>query len=102
MAACGGGVDDSKKLSDLSTEEAKDVCLDLAADFPERMVTCSGVTITIGLSEAECNTPDTAPATCTATVGDVRACNKAMYELSDAELCSSQSLPAACAKLEGC
>jgi len=101
-AGCGSSVSDSKKLSELSTSEAKDVCLELASDYPERTVTCGSASITIGLTAAECNTPDPAPATCNATVGDVRDCQDALYSQTDAELCADSPLPAACAKLAGC
>ena len=43
----------------------------------------------------------TPAATCTATVGDARACSSAMESASDADLCAG-NLPAACAKLSGC
>ena len=103
IAGCGdSGVSDSKKLSDLSTAESKDVCLELASDYPERTVTCGSTTITIGLTSAECNTQDQAPATCTATVGDARDCTDAIYSQTDAELCADTPLPAACTRLMGC
>ena len=102
ITGCGDSVSDSKKLSELSTEEAKDVCLELVDDYPERSVTCGSTTITIGLKSSECTDQTQAPATCTATVGDVRDCNAALYSQTDAELCSDAPLPAACAKLAGC
>jgi len=103
ITGCGdSGVPDSKKLSDLSAAESKDACLEIAADYPERTVTCGSTTITIGLTTAECNTQEPAPATCTATVGDARDCSAAMYSMTDAELCADTPLPAACAKLTGC
>jgi hypothetical protein len=104
LIGCGGdGVSDSKKLSDLTAEEAKDACLEQAADFPERTVDCGdGITLTVGIAEADCNDAGPADAGCTATVGDARACFDAMYKLTDAQICMAESLPAACAKLEGC
>lgn len=103
LIGCGGGVSDSKKLSDLTAEEAKDACLEAAADFPERTVDCGdGIMLTVGVAEADCNTAGPADAGCTATVGDARACFDAMYSLSDAQICTAETLPAACAKLEGC
>ena len=103
LVGCGGdGVSDSKKLTDLSASESKDVCLELAADYAPRTVNCDGQMITIGIDEADCNTTETAPATCTATVGDARACYDAMYSMTDAQLCMGTAPPAACAKLEGC
>lgn len=104
LLGCGDeGVSGSKKVTELTVEEAKDVCLELVADFPERTVTCAPeVTITIGLTAADCTDPEPAPATCTATVSDVRACNEAMYSQSDADLCMDKPLPAACAVLANC
>lgn len=104
LIACGGdGVPDSKKLSDLTAEESKDACEEAAADYPERTVNCGdGITLTVGIDEAECATAEPAPASCTATVGDARACFEAMYSLTDAQICMAESLPAACAKIEGC
>lgn len=105
---CGGdGVSDSKKLSEVSASEAKDVCESLIDDYPERVVTCgsgsASIMITIGFSSADCT--DTTPpssTTCSATVGDLRTCQDAIYSQTDAQLCSDSSQPAACAKLEGC
>lgn len=105
LIGCGGsGVSDSKKLADLSVSEAKDVCLELADDYPEKTVNCSGTSITIGYTAADCETDDTTPSTCTATVGDIRDCADAIYSLSDAQFCMQETLPAACAPLEaeGC
>ncbi len=99
---CGDSVPDSTKLFDLSTAEAKEVCLELVGDYPERSVTCGAATIKIGLTTAECNDNEPAPASCTATVGDARDCNAALYDKTDAELCADEPLPAVCAKLVGC
>jgi hypothetical protein len=102
LVGCGGdGVSDSKKLSDLTPTEAKDVCLELVDDYPERTIDCSGTMITIGFTAAECNDEQAAPATCTATVGDIRDCTDAIYSLTDAQFCMQETLPAACAPLEG-
>jgi len=103
LVGCGGdGVSDSKKLTDLSASESKDVCLELAEDYAPRTVDCDGTMITIGIEKADCNDAETAPATCTATVGDARDCYDAMFSMSDAEICMADAPPAACAKLEGC
>lgn len=107
LVGCGGGVSDSKKLSDLTAAEAKEACEEMADDYPERTVTCESggqtFTLTLGIDKADCATDsEPAPATCTATVGDARDCYDAFYSLTDAEICSSDSEPAACAKLEGC
>jgi len=103
LGACADdGVPDSKKLTELTVAEAKDACLELQADYPERTVTCGTITITIGLTVAECNDETPAPAACTATVGDARACNSDLYKQTDAELCADGPLPASCAKLTSC
>jgi hypothetical protein len=105
VLGCGGGsgVSDSKKLADLSTDEAKDLCEELADGFPERTVDCSGVMITIGFNKAECATDsEPAPSSCTATAGDARDCADAMSALTDDQICTSDSLPAACAPLQDC
>jgi hypothetical protein len=105
LTACGGddGVDGSKKLSELTVAESKDACLDLAADYPEKTIDCGdGLTLTVGITAAECNDQQTAPATCTATVDDSRACTADVYNQSDADLCSDKPLPASCSKLTQC
>lgn len=102
LVGCGGGVSDSKKLAELSVSEAKDVCLELVDDYPEKTVNCNGTMTTVGFTKAECDDEGPAPATCTATVGDIRDCTDAFYSLSDAQICMLETLPAACAPLEGC
>ena len=103
IAGCSdSGVSDSKKLTALTTAESKDVCLELAGDYPERTVMCGTTAITVGLTAAECNVDDPATATCTATVGDARDCVDALYSQTDAQLCADTPPPAACAKLQGC
>jgi hypothetical protein len=100
FTACGGGVDGGKKLSELSAAESKDACLELVDDYPEKMVDCGGgVTITIGLTASECNDNTTAPATCTATVDDVRDCTSQLYN-DKTLLCEDKPLPASCMKLQ--
>jgi hypothetical protein len=103
LGACGGGVDGDKKLSELSVSENKDACLELAGDYPEKTVDCgNGVTLTVGLTAAECNDQEVAPATCTATVDDARACTADIYNQSNADLCMDKPLPASCSKLTQC
>jgi hypothetical protein len=106
LIACGGddGPSDSTKLTSLSAGDLKSVCLDIAADFPERTVDCGGGnTLTVGLSAAECNTVTVPPAACTATVGDVRSCAGALQTAADADLCAGTfTPPASCAALESC
>lgn len=102
FTACGGGVDGDKKLSELSVEESKDACLELQGDFPEKTVDCGGgVTVTVGLTAAECNDQTTAPTTCTATVDDVRDCTSQLYN-DKTLLCEDKPLPASCMKLVQC
>jgi hypothetical protein len=104
VVGCGDeGVSGSKKITELSAAESKDVCQEFAGDYPERTVMCGpDVTFTIGFKDVDCNNIEPAPATCTATVGDARACNDAIYSMSDAELCGDGPTPPACAKLEDC
>lgn len=92
-----GGVDDSKKLSELSTDESKDVCDELADDYPEKTVTCDGVMFTI---KVNCDGQVASP-NCTATVGDARDCSAALYVQAEACMIDAP-LPPACAKLAGC
>jgi|JI9StandDraft_1071089.scaffolds.fasta_scaffold24429_3 hypothetical protein len=106
LIACGGddGPSDGTKLTSLSAAEIKSVCLDIAADFPERTVDCGGgVTLTVGLSAAECDTITVPAAACTATVGDVRSCTGGVQSAADADICSDTfTPPASCAALENC
>ena len=103
FTACGGGVDGSKKLSELSTAESKDACQEMVEDFPEKTVMCEGgFTLKVGVPASKCTDAGPAPTTCTATVDDARQCNSDIYNQSDADLCSDKPLPASCAKLEGC
>jgi hypothetical protein len=105
LMACGGGsgVDDSKKLSDLSADESKDLCEELADSFPEKTVDCDGQMITIGYDKADCaGTIEPPPASCTATAGDVRDCADALSALSDEQVCTATDLPAACAAISDC
>jgi hypothetical protein len=89
--ACGSdsGVSGSKLLKDLTVAEIKSECLDTAADFPERTVTCgNGSTVTLGNKEADCNdTTNPFTTACTATVADLRACFDAQKAQTDAQLC---------------
>lgn len=100
MIAC-GGPSDSTKITDLSTDEAKDLCEESVDANPERTITCSGVMLTVGLSSADCADPGTPPTSCTATVGDVRDCNEAQGNQTEAEICAG-TIPAACEALLSC
>lgn len=101
VVACGGGsggsnVSSSKKLTELSADEQMDLCEELSFS---RDVTCDGSTITIRSKDCATITPP--PASCTATVGDARACTSAQMSASDEELCNGD-LGTACAKLVAC
>ncbi len=99
MAACGGGGSDissSKKLVDLSAAERLDLCEELSFS---REVTCDGITITV--SSQNCTDLGVPPATCTATVGDARACIQQQTSATDAQLCEETAFPA-CEKLFAC
>lgn len=102
LVACGGdggssGLPDSKVVGTLTVSEAEALCNELAGVFPERMVTCDGTAITIGIDPADC-VGDQPPTTCTATVGDFRDCFEAFGNLSDAQICDDATpTPPACA-----
>jgi hypothetical protein len=103
LIGCGGGIDGSTKLSDLSVAEVKDLCNELLDDYPEKTVDCgNGFTVTVGVAASECSDPSEAPATCMGTVEDQRDCISEIYNQSDMETCSDQALPAACTRLQGC
>ncbi len=94
LTAC--GVRDSKKLSELDEEQAQSLC----EEVEERTVSCGddsfSLEITVG---GDCDAEYTAPPeSCTATVGDQRACFDAYADLSDEALCAGE-LPAACEPL---
>jgi hypothetical protein len=100
LIAC-GGPSDSTKLNELSEDEAKDLCEEARDSNPERTVTCMGVMLTVGLSSEDCADPGTPGSSCTATVGDARACNEAQGNQTEAQICAGE-IPAACAKLASC
>jgi hypothetical protein len=99
FAACGdSGVSDSKRLADLTADESRELCLDLAGRFPPRELTCPGETTPrIVFAPPDCETSDDVPATCTAPVGDFNKCISELYGLSDAELGNPMTPPDACA-----
>ncbi|MBP6630235.1 MAG: hypothetical protein KBG28_18155 [Kofleriaceae bacterium] len=85
----------ARPLSGLTAAEVDTLCEELVADFPARITQCTGFDLVIGVPEPACqNYP--APATCTATVGDLRACMSAWFALSQAELCALDDAPAEC------
>src|SRR5688572_30252103 len=86
------GIPGAKPLAEMTLQEAMDFCLELADDYPERSVSCSsGETFSAGYTTSECATEMVAPASCMATVGDVRRCAGAFYNSSDSELCEADS-----------
>ena len=98
LVAC-GGVSDSSVVSDLSIDETKEVCQDMAADLPET-VECSGQTVPVGPGdEANCEDVEVAPAACTATVGEYKACIKALYTDCAFLKVLEVGLPAECTSL---
>ncbi len=107
--ACGdgssnSGLSDSTKLNSISQNEAEALCYEMVDLWPERDVTCFGQTFKLGLTDADCETgndPTAVDPTCTATVGDARACLRAFASLSDAQICSGTA-PAACAAIDAC
>ncbi|MEZ4364893.1 MAG: hypothetical protein R2939_01235 [Kofleriaceae bacterium] len=102
VVACGGdsGPSDSTKVTDLTEDEAHELCDELADSFPEREVTCGDVTITFGINHEECDSDvDSIPPACQATAGDLRDCFAALGALSDAQVCDDTPLPAACAPI---
>jgi hypothetical protein len=109
--ACGGdgssssGIADSTKLNAISQSEAESLCYEMVDLWPERDVTCFGQTFKLGLTDADCGNgtedPTAVDPTCTATVGDARACLRAFAALTDAQICSGTA-PAACAAIDAC
>jgi hypothetical protein len=107
--ACGGGgsggsgVDGGKRLVDLSDSEITELCEFAFAADPEREITCSDGTVTVGqASVAECvqeaNESAAAAPNCPVTVSQYEACISALGDQSDADLCEF-NFPAACAPL---
>lgn len=110
--ACGGdsgggssGLSDSTKLNSISRSDAESLCYEMVDLWPERNVTCSGQTFKLGLTDADCddgtNDPADVDASCTATVGDARACLSALGSMTDAQICSGTE-PAACDAINAC
>lgn len=113
VGACGGddggsggsGLSSSILVKDLTPAQGTALCHSLAADWPQRTVTCSGQMQTIGVDDADCTSAsgspiDDVPDTCTATVGDAEACFQALGNVSDADFCAGNfTLPASCMKI---
>jgi hypothetical protein len=95
------GLDESRRVSSLSDAETTQLCAELTAQLGERTVDCGdGVTLNVNASD-ECVDDLTAVHSlpdCTATVGQFEACNEAMNDQTDAQLCSFE-LPEECAPL---
>jgi hypothetical protein len=108
--ACGGGeggdgsgVSGDKKIVDLDAGDLDKVCGYVSSVFPEQSITCSGQTVMIGASKAECIADfDTIDPTCAATVAQTEACADALGALSDEEFCTQEVPPAACQPLFTC
>lgn len=105
VAACGGGgsgggnnsgIADTRTVDSLSAMELDDLCEELAAEFPTREVTCDGLTLTVGI---DCAEDELFSETCTITVGEARDCIQALDNLSDSQICTSETPPAPCAGL---
>ena len=48
LVGCDDGLSGSTKMSELSAAEQKEICLELAADYPEKTVSCGdGFTLTV-------------------------------------------------------
>jgi hypothetical protein len=100
----GGGLDSSAVVGTLSTADAMALCNQLAADYPQKTVTCGSDTEMPGIPASECSGSDfeAPPASCTATVGQYEDCLAADYD----DPCGSNgsATAAACAPLvtDGC
>ena len=81
-----------KLLSELNAEQAQSVC----EEYAEREIICgdegSEETFYFG---SECEKSEVS-ASCTATVGDYRACQEAVDLLSDQAFCDSEGFPGVC------
>lgn len=101
----GSDIPDSTKLNAISQNDAESLCYEMVDLWPERNVTCSGQTFKLGLTDADCDNgtedPTAVDPSCTATVGDARACLRAFAALTDAQICSGTA-PSACAAVNAC
>ncbi len=103
LGCSSNGLDDSEKLTSLTTAQTQQLCTELEADEPVKTVTCSGQQETIGVSGSDCEGSAGAtnvPPGCTATVGQFLDCLNTIY----GDPCGSNSTAdsAACAPLQGC
>lgn len=90
LGAC--TVPSGKSLSELKAKQATSVC----EEYAERTIVCgdelSEETFRFG---GDCGNAG-APASCTATVGDYRACQEAVELLSDEDFCATEGGPEDC------
>lgn len=105
LAACGSGsgVDGDKAITELNDGEIHDLC-DYIVDVygPSRTVDCGTAMITVGGLDPDACFAETIafqaryPA-CGATVADKEACEKAIANVSDSQLCSGDGVvPSVC------
>lgn len=91
-----GGVDPDEKASDLTAQQAMDLCAAYQADFPAKTVDCgSGNEVGVGFGSDSCTDFTPPPAGCPATVGQATDCFQALYD----DACGS-GLPPACADVD--
>ncbi len=102
VLAVGCGIPDSKKLSDLSEDEATQLCESIEpAEFTcDATVSGFEMSYTITLGGDECST-DGLSSDCEATVGDWRDCDAAWRAELEADACSAD-VPAECDALMAC
>jgi len=105
LAACGSGsgVDGDKQITGLNDEEIHDLC-DYIVDVhgPSRTIDCGTTMLTVGGLDPDACFAETIafqsryPA-CGATVADKEACEQAIANASDSQLCSGDGVvPAVC------
>lgn len=115
--ACGGGkggggsgVPSSTLISDVTPDQAADLCESFIAtqESPERTIDCNGEPVTVGINPEDI---DAAVAECTAgiqsdvmdgcpvTVGEAEACFDALSGFSDAAICEGVMIPPECDEL---
>ena len=103
----GCGVPNGLLMHELEPEDLDELCQELSAQ--QRDVVCTydaaSITVSLGESQAECLESHDPVwfESCSVTVGDVRACQEAMFALSDAEVCDLEmGLPESCAFMVDC
>lgn len=102
VLAVGCGIPDSKKLADLSEDDAAKLC----EGIEEAEYTCDmtvygyEMSYTITFGGEDCDMTGT-PTDCEATVGDWRDCDAAWRAVLDADPCSTE-VPSECDALMEC